>query len=347
MSENRTLIIAEVGVNHNGELALAERIARAAIDAGTDVVKFHAYKTEEIMTAATPLADYMSAGLTKGQANGEKAFNNFFDMAKKYELSDTSERSLKAMIESLGAEFLSSPFDVSSVFALRDLGVKRLKIPSGELVNPLLLRAAAATGLPLIVSTGMADLEETRYAVETLRAANSGPITLLHCVSQYPAEFRHVNLKAIETLRTAFPGIPIGYSDHTPGIAAAIAAVALGATVIEKHLTISRALPGPDQSASLEPDEFAAMVKAIRDIEIALGDGRKHPTPPEMANRPIVRKSLVTRSALKKGHALTADDLTAKRPGDGLPARDFDAMIGKTLRRDLPANAQLALTDLN
>jgi len=326
----RTLIIAEVGVNHNGDIALAEKIVRAAKDAGADVAKFHSYRTEDVMTRETPLAAYMK--------QGDASFGNFFDMAKKYELSNDTEARLQAFAASIGLEFLSSPFDVPSVGALKALGVRRLKIPSGELVNPFLLEAVAATGLPLIVSTGMATLDEVRWAVDFLAARHSGPVTLLHCLSQYPAEFRHVNLNAVTTLKREFPQLPVGYSDHTPGIEAAVAAVALGATVIEKHLTLDKSLPGPDQKASLEPSEFAAMVKAIRNIELAMGDGVKIPTEPELKNLQIVRKSLVSSTALLAGHAIALVDLVAKRPGNGIPARQAAELLGRKLRHDVPAD---------
>ena len=333
----RTLIIAEVGVNHNGDCALAERIVRAAKDAGADIAKFHTYRTEDVMTRETPLAAYMK--------QGDAAFGNFFDMAKKYELSADMNVRLQAFANSVGLEFLSSPFDVPSVAYLSSLGVRRLKIPSGELVNPFLMAAAAKTGLPLIVSTGMATLDEVRWAVDFLAERHSGPVTLLHCLSQYPAEFQHVNLKAVTTLRREFPGLAVGYSDHTPGIEAAVAAVALGAEVIEKHLTLDKSLPGPDQKASLEPAEFAAMVKAIRNVELALGDGVKAPAEPELKNLQIVRKSLVSAAALSAGHVIALKDLVAKRPGSGIPARQAAELLGRKLRGGVPADHLFAWGD--
>ncbi len=342
MNAKRTLIIAEVGINHNGDPNLAKDIIAAAKEAGADIAKTHTYKAEEVMTGSTPLAEYMKSG----ESRASKPASSFLEMARKFELSDDSTESLKAFAEKIGIEFLSSPFDVPSVPYLHKLGVKRLKLPSGELVNPLLLEAAAATKLPLIVSTGMATLEEVRYAVDLLKRHKSGPVCLLHCLTQYPAEFRHVNLRAMLTLAEEFPQCEIGYSDHTPGIEASVAAVALGATVIEKHLTLDKAMPGPDQAASLDPAEFRSLVKAIRNIESALGDGIKRPSEPEMANIKIVRKSVVLRSAQKAGTTLSREMLTGKRPGTGIPIRDVDAVAGRKLKRDLPADSILSYDEL-
>lgn len=294
------------------------------------------------MTAQTPLASYMKQGLERSNSNGA---SDFLAMAKLYELSAATTERLQAQAQQIGIEFLSSPFDVPSVAYLQHLGLKRLKLPSGELVNPLMLEALAATGLPLILSTGMATLEEVRWAVELLQARGSGPLTLLHCLSQYPAEFPHVNLLAMQTLAREF-SLPVGYSDHTPGAEAAVAAVALGAVVIEKHLTLDRALPGPDQAASMTPAEFTAMAQAIRNVESALGDGVKRPAPPELPNRKIVRKSLVLRRAVSPGTTLSADLLDAKRPGAGIPARELPAVLGRKLKHGLEADHILVESDL-
>jgi sialic acid synthase SpsE len=342
LKTSRTLVIAEVGINHNGDPALAKAIIAAAKEAGADIAKTHTYKAEEVMTGSTPLAEYMKSG----EAKASKPAASFIEMARKFELSNQSTEGLKAFAESAGIEFLSSPFDVPSVHYLGKLGLKRLKMPSGELVNPLMLEAAAATKLPLILSTGMATLEEVRYAVETLRKAESGPLCLLHCLTQYPAEFKHLNLRAMLTLAKEFPDCEIGFSDHTPGIEASVAAVALGATVIEKHLTLDKSLPGPDQTASLDPAEFARLVQAIRNIEEALGDGVKRPSEPELANIKIVRKSVVLRAAAKAGTVLSADLLAGKRPGSGIPVREIGEVIGRKLRRDLPADSLLSFDDL-
>lgn len=341
-SPQRTLVIAEVGINHNGDPQIAKDIIAAAKDAGADVAKLHTYKAEEVMTGSTPLAEYMKSG----EAKAAKPASGFLEMARKFELSGDSTESLKAYAESIGIEFLSSPFDVPSVHYLKSLGVKRLKLPSGELVNPLLLEAAASTGLPLIISTGMATLEEVRYAVDVLKSHGCGALSLLHCLTQYPAEFRHVNLRAMLTLAKEFPDCQTGYSDHTPGIEASVAAVALGAKLIEKHLTLDKSMPGPDQAASLDPAEFKRLVSSIRNIELALGDGVKRPTPPETANIKIVRKSVVLRDTQPAGTTLAMDMLTGKRPGTGIPIRDIDKVVGRRLKRDLPADSILSTTDL-
>lgn len=336
---DKTLIIAELGINHNGDPELAHRMIAAAAAAEVDVVKFHAYRADQVMTAKTPLADYMRAGAGEPPAN-------FLELARKVELSHEALTELKSATENAGLEFLCSPFDAESTAFLASLGVKRLKLPSGELVNPYVLDAAAATRLPLIVSTGMATLDEVRWAVEHLRQRRSGPLALLHCLSQYPAECRYVNLRAMEALRSAF-GLPVGYSDHTPGIGVAVAAVALGATIIEKHMTLDRNLPGPDHQASLTPDEFAEMVMEIRRTERALGDGTKAPAPPEIANRAIVRKSLVARQHLPAGTVLTPRHLTAKRPGTGIPAARLTEVAGRTLTSALEPDAMLREEDLD
>jgi len=342
LKTERTLVIAEVGINHNGDPELAKAIVAAAKEAGADIAKTHTYKAEEVMTDSTPLAEYMKSGESKAS----KPASSFIEMARKFELSDYSTESLKAYSESIGIEFLSSPFDVPSVGYLKKLGVKRLKLPSGELVNPLLLEAAASTGLPLIVSTGMATLEEVRYAVGVLRKSGAKDICLLHCLTQYPAEFKHVNLKAMLTIAKEFPDCVAGYSDHTPGIEASVAAVAMGARVIEKHLTLDKSLPGPDQMASLDPAEFKRLVQAIRNVEDALGDGVKRPSPPEIANIKIVRKSVVLRAAQKAGTTLSLEMLTGKRPGTGIPVREIDSVVGRKLKKDMPPDSVLSPDDL-
>ncbi len=330
-------IIAELGVNHNGDPALAADMLAAAAAAGADIIKLQTYRADEVMTAATPLAQYMIGRHGTPQS--------FLEMARRLQLPDNALRTLQEQAAGLGVELLSSPFDVQSVYLLAAAGMRRLKIPSGELVNPLMLAAAAETRLPLILSTGMADLEEVRWAVYYLARHGAGPVTLLHCLTQYPADFQHVNLRAMLTLKGAF-ALPIGYSDHTPGHEAAVAAVAMGAIMIEKHFTLDRELPGPDQHASLVPDEFAAMVRAIRNVEAALGDGVKRPAPPEMELRPIVRKSLVLNQAVAAGSVVTAAMLTAKRPGCGIPARDLDRILGRRLQQDVPSDRPLQEADL-
>ena len=328
------LIIAEIGVNHNGDVNLAKEMVKAAAEAGADVVKFQSFKAEDVMTDKTPLADYMG--------NDEE---NFLDLARKLELSMEDTLELQSYTESLGVEFLSSPFDVESTYALAELGLKRLKIPSGETVNPFVMKAAAETGLPIIVSTGMCTMDEVRRTLEFLKEHNSGPVTLLHCTTQYPADFENINLKAMLTLKEEF-GVEIGYSDHTPGIEVSLAAVALGATVIEKHFTTDRTLPGPDQAASMIPAELKALVDGTRNITVCLGDGVKEPKPIELEIAKVARKSLVSKMDLKAGDVVSWETVTAKRPGTGIPAWDFFKNEGRKISRDIPANTTLTEEDI-
>ena len=327
------IIIAEIGVNHNGDIDLAKKMIDAAVDSGADVVKFQTYIADEVMTDKTPLADYM----------GDEA-ENFLELARRLELSIEETLELKSYTESKGAEFLSSPFDVPSTYALHKLGLQRLKIPSGETANPFVLKAAAETKLPLIISTGMCTLEEVRRAVEFLENEKSGPVTILHCTTQYPADLENVNLKAMQTIADEF-GLPVGYSDHTTGIEVSLAAITLGATVIEKHFTIDRALPGPDQAASMLPDELKALVDGARNIEICLGTGEKKPFPIELEVAKVARKSLVVRRNISSGKVLEYEDLTAKRPGTGIPAFDLEKVLGKRINKSLEADHILSYED--
>ena len=331
---DQTLVIAEIGVNHNGDIGLAREMIAAAQATGVDIVKFQTYKAEEVMTDQTPLAGYMK--------DGDK---NFLELARRLELSFDETLTLQAHANDLGVEFLSSPFDVPSTEFLGTIGMQRMKIPSGETVNPFVLRAAAATKLPLIVSTGMATLEEVRRSLDFLKRHGSGPVTVLHCTTQYPAEPQFCNLRAMATMGREF-GLPVGYSDHTPGIEISLAAVALGATVIEKHFTLDKKLPGPDQAASLEPHEFRALVEGIRNINAALGHGEKRPWPVEIEVAKVARKSVVAVRALPKGHVITDADLTAKRPGTGIPAMEVEQVIGKALAREVPENTLIQWADL-
>ena len=328
-----TKIIAEAGVNHNGEMALAYRLIDAAVEAEVDVVKFQTYIADEVMTDQTPLADYMG---------DEEA--NFLDLARKLELSLSETLELKAYAEAKGIGFLSSPFDEPSVYALQEIGLKELKIPSGETVNPFVMKAAAKSKLPLIVSTGMCDLEDLRWAISFLKEHDSGPVTLLHCTTQYPAVPENLNLKAMQTLATEF-NLPVGYSDHSTGIEIPIAAVAMGASVIEKHFTLDKTLAGPDHAASLEPAELKAMVQAIRKVNVSLGTGIKKPFPIEVEVAAVARKSLVLKADAKAGAVIDESTVTAKRPGTGIPAMDFAKFKGRRLKRDLAKNHILTAED--
>ena len=322
-------IIAEAGVNHNGDLDLAHRLIDAAVDAGADAVKFQTFRAEAVVTAGAAKAAYQKE--TTG-AGGQ------LDMLRALELSENAHHALIAHCRDRGILFASTPFDEASVDLLDGLDVPFLKIPSGEVTNLPLLRHVAAKGRPVILSTGMSTLDEVRDAAGWLtdgpRASDRLPaLTVLHCVSAYPAPARDINLACIGTLADAL-GVPAGYSDHSLGIEMPIAAAALGATVIEKHFTMDRTLPGPDHRASLEPAELGEMVRAIRNVEMALGDGVKRPAPSERDNIAVVRRSIVAKRHIKKGEELTEENVTAKRPGDGLSPALWDRVLGAIAMRD-------------
>lgn len=332
-----TLIIAEAGVNHNGDIALARRLVHAAAEAGADLVKFQTFVASKIATAAAPKADYQKE--TTGTAESQQ------DMIARLELSRADHEVLIAECAAVGIGFFSTGFDEESLDLLVDLGIDRIKIPSGELTNLPLLRHAAAKGLPVILSTGMADMAEIDEALAALEAGGVArkDVTVLHCNTEYPTPMSDVNLKAMRAIGGAY-GVAVGYSDHTMGIEVPIAAVALGATVIEKHLTLDRSMPGPDHAASLEPDEFAAMVRAIRNIEQATaGDGVKRPSPSEAKNIAIARKSIVASRPIRAGEAFSDANLTAKRPGTGVSPMRWDEVIGRPAPRDFAADELIEL----
>jgi sialic acid synthase SpsE len=255
-------------------------------------------------------------------------------MLRRLELSVADHRKLIEHCKQIGIQFLSSPFDEQSADLLAEMDLPLYKVPSGEITNLPFLEYIARKGKPIILSTGMSTLGEVEEAIEVLRGAGTDQLTLLHCVTEYPAPYEEVNLRAMQTLKTAFR-LPVGYSDHTPGIVVAIAAVALGAEVIEKHFTLDRSLPGPDHAASLEPEELREMVSAIRHIEVALGDGIKVPTKSEIPNISVARKSIVSTRALTAGHSLVLSDLTIKRPGNGIAPKLLPALIGRTLSKSV------------
>lgn len=330
------LIIAEAGVNHNGDLALAKRLVDVAAEAGADLVKFQTFSAERLATQQAPKADYQTR--TTDQAQSQLA------MLRQLELSAAMHETLIAHCQARGIGFFSTGFDIPSLDYLASLGAERFKIPSGEITNLPYLRHIGAFGKPVILSTGMATLGEIEAALDALEAAGTprARITVLHCNTEYPTPMADVNLRAMVNIRKAF-GVAVGYSDHTPGIEVPIAAVALGATVIEKHLTLDSSLPGPDHKASLEPDEFAAMVRAIRHIEQALGDGIKRPSPSEAKNRPIARKSLVAARPIRAGESFTPENVTAKRPGTGLSPMRWDEVMGRVARRDYTVDELIEL----
>jgi len=321
----KTYIIAEAGVNHNGDIALAKEMIAAAKKAGVDAVKFQTFVSKNLVSQFAPKAQYQ-----KQATNHEESQ---LQMLQKLELSFEHFRELSEYAKEIGIDFISTPFDLESIDFLTTLSMPFWKIPSGEVTNKPYLMKIEQTKLPIILSTGMCTIEEIAEALMIFQDYSRADITLLHCNTEYPTPFSDVNLRAMKTIANNF-GIRVGYSDHTQGIEAAIAAVALGAQVIEKHFTLDRTMPGPDHKASLEPEELTAMVKAIRNIEAALGNGIKQPSPSEQKNIAIARKSIVAKCSIQKGEPFTEENITAKRPGDGVsPMRWFD-MIGKTSNRD-------------
>lgn len=317
-------IIAEAGVNHNGSLELAYRLADAAKAAGADCVKFQTFRSKNLVSRSARKADYQKD--TTGE--GSQA-----DMLEKLELSYDEFIKLKDYCDRIGICFLSTPFDLESIDFLDSLDMPFWKIPSGEVTNYPYLAAVAKTGKPVVMSTGMCGMKEIEEAVKVLRDNGTKDIRLLHCTTEYPAPFNDVNLKAMETIREAF-GLEVGYSDHTKGIEVSIAAAALGAVVIEKHFTLDRNMEGPDHKASLEPDELAVMISGIRHIETALGNGDKTPSPSEKRNIAAARKSIVAKTAISFGELLTEDNITVKRPGNGISPMRWREVLGTRAIRD-------------
>lgn len=320
-----TYIIAEAGVNHNGSLDLARKLVDRAREAGANCVKFQTFLASEAVSRFAQKAQYQRETVPHGESQ--------LEMIKKLELSFQSFVELKSYCEQLGIDFLSTPFDLPSIDFLHELGVPFWKIPSGEITNLPYLIKIAQTGRPVVLSTGMSQMEEVEQAVNLLREHGTTDVSLLHCNTEYPTPFSDVNLRAMRTLEERFC-CPVGYSDHTQGIEIPIAAVAMGAAIIEKHFTLDRTMEGPDHRASLEPEELKAMVTAIRHIEQAMGDGVKRPSPSEEKNIPIARKSIVARRAIAKGERLTDDNLTTKRPGDGISPMEWFQVLGTTAVRD-------------
>ncbi|MDF2656926.1 MAG: N-acetylneuraminate synthase [Bacillota bacterium] len=317
-------IIAEAGVNHNGNLALAKKLIDSAKEAGADAVKFQTFQTEQVITKSAQKAVYQQ--ITTGEQESQ------YEMVKKLELTFDEFTSLKEYCDHSEILFLSTPFDMESIEYLETIDLPIYKIPSGEITNlPYLIRISE-TLKPIIMSTGMSDLEEIGKAVSILKQHGNKELTLLHCNTEYPTPFEDVNLNAMLTLRNTFQ-TDVGYSDHTLGIEASVAAVALGATVIEKHFTLDKNMEGPDHKASLNPEELKLMVQSIRNIERALGEGEKKPSKSELKNRDIARKSIVAKVPIQEGEVFSAANITVKRPGNGVtPMRWFD-VIGQTAKR--------------
>lgn len=324
----KTLIIAEAGVNHNGSIEQAKKLVDAAAEAGADYVKFQTFKAGNLVTKTAARAVYQDAN------TGDK--DSQYEMLKKLELTENMHEDLIAYCKIKSIKFLSTGFDMESLEYLNFIGIDLFKIPSGEITNLPYLRKIASFEKPVILSTGMADLEEVKQAYNILisEGIKNEDITVLHCNTEYPTPMVDVNLKAMNTIGKEL-GVKTGYSDHTLGIEVPIAAVALGATVIEKHFTLDRNLPGPDHKASLEPDELKAMVTAIRNIEMAVaGSGKKEPSPSEIKNKNIARKSIVASRAIKEGEKLSDSNLTVKRPGTGISAMQWDDVINRIAIRD-------------
>ncbi len=336
MNRLRTLIIAEAGVNHNGDIAMAKRLIEVAAEAGVDMVKFQTFSADRLATGSASKAEYQA------QSTGESESQHA--MLRRLELSSDMHHVLIEHCRTHGIRFFSTGFDVESLDFLVGLGLDLIKIPSGEITNLPYLRRVAAHGKPVILSTGMASLGDIESALAVLEQGGIGRerITVLHCNTEYPTPMADVNLRAMRNIGQAFE-VAIGYSDHTAGIEVAIAAVALGATVIEKHFTLDRSLPGPDHAASLEPDELKAMVAAIRNIELALGDGIKRASPSEARNMPIARKSIVASQPIRAGEAFTAENITAKRPGTGISPMRWDEVVGRKATRDYASDELISL----
>ncbi len=327
MSE-RCIVIAEAGVNHNGSLDLACQLIDVAAKAGADFVKFQTFRTEALVTRTAVKAEYQKR--TTGHSESQ------FEMLKKLELGQSAFYELAAYAKSKQIGFLSTPFDIESARFLATLGVSSFKVSSGDLTNLPFLRELACIGLPIILSTGMSTLGEIEDAVETCErfGVPIDKLTVLHCTTEYPAPFAEINLRAMQTIANAFPGATFGYSDHSEGIEVTIAAVALGAQVIEKHFTLDRRMDGPDHKASLEPEELCSMVRAIRRIGVALGDGRKRPTESELLNRGVARKSIVAALPISKGEIFSEKNLSIRRPGTGVSPARWNFVIGQAATRD-------------
>lgn len=330
---SRVFVIAEAGVNHNGDIALARALCDAAKATGADAVKFQTFRAEDLVVPGAPTAQYQ-----KQQTGAQDQFA----MLRQLELSPEQHVLLRDHCHAIGIEFFSTPFSVAAVDLLVGLGVRRMKLPSGELTHRALVEHACATGLPVLLSTGMATMDEIREALDWARAARGSldGLTVLHCTSAYPAADEALNLTAITSMRADL-GLPIGYSDHSLGIEASLAAVALGATVIEKHLTLGRRMPGPDHAASLEQAEFEAMVRGIRRIEAMRGDGVKAPRPQELDAARVARRSIVAACDIPAGAVLTPAMLACRRPASGIAPREWDRVLGRRTRGAIGAGSVL------
>ena len=321
------LIIAEAGVNHNGSIKMAKQLIDVAVDAGADFVKFQTFKADSLVTKKADKAGYQKKLTEKDESH--------FEMIKRLELDRPTHDKLINYCAQKNIQFLSTPFDIESTNLLSELDIPLYKIPSGEITNLPYLRHIGGLGRSVIISTGMATLDEIRGAMDVMIDAglDKNDLTILHCNTEYPTPMSDVNLKAMLTIRDELE-VKVGYSDHTLGVEVPIAAVAMGATVIEKHFTLDRTLPGPDHAASLEPDELKAMVSAIRNIEKAMGSGVKKPSHSETNNIVVVRKSIIAKKDIKKGEKFSEENLTVKRPGSGISPMEWDNVIGQVSNHD-------------
>ncbi|OGU78035.1 MAG: N-acetylneuraminate synthase [Stygiobacter sp. RIFOXYC12_FULL_38_8] len=326
-----TFIIAEAGVNHNGNIELAFKLIDAAKNAGADAVKFQTFKANTLVSKKAEKADYQKQTTSLDESQ--------YEMIKKLELSLKDHHNLIAYCKQKGIQFLSSPFDLESIDLLNELGLDVFKIPSGEIVNLPYLRKLGKLNKNVILSTGMSDLGEIEDAIDVLfeNGTDKEKITILQCNTEYPTPYKDVNLKAMLTIKNAFD-VKVGYSDHTKGIEVPIAAVVLGAEVIEKHFTLDRNMEGPDHKASLEPDELKLMVQSIRNIEKALGSGIKKPSPSELKNKPIARKSLIAIKEIKKGEFFSEENIGIKRPGNGISPMRWDEVVGSVANKEFSAD---------
>lgn len=333
---NKTFIIAEAGINHNGSVTNAKKMITAASEAGADAVKFQTFKSEEVISKYAPKAEYQKATTDADESQ--------LDMAKKLELSKSEFEELVLYCREKDIIFLSTPFDFDSIDFLNELGLDTFKIPSGEITNLPYLRKIGHLAKKVILSTGMANLGEIEDTLDIIVKAGCSKenITVLHCNTEYPTAMEDVNLLAMNTIKKAF-NVNVGYSDHTLGIEVPIAAVALGAKVIEKHFTLDKNMSGPDQRASLDPVELELMVRAIRNIEKAMGDGAKKASPSELRNRPIARRSIVARRYIRMGEVFSEENLAAKRPGTGVSPMYWDEILGRTAQRDYEKDSMIEL----
>ncbi len=323
------LIIAEAGVNHNGSIKTAKKMIDKAVDADVDIIKFQTFKSEKLVSKSAQQAEYQKKNI------GSSTDNSQLNMLKKLELSHSDHKELIEYCNQKGIKFFSTAFDLESVDYLHSLNIGLWKIPSGEITNYPYLKKIVQFGEPVILSTGMCEMKDIEAALKVLtdNGLSKDKISILHCNTEYPTPFKDVNLLAMNELKKRF-GVRVGYSDHTKGIEVPIAAVALGAEIIEKHFTLDRNMEGPDHKASLEPDELKAMVSAIRNIELALGDGHKTVSESERKNIAVARKSIVAAKNIKAGEVFNENNLTVKRPGNGISPMDWEKVIGKTAKKD-------------